>query len=154
MTFRPPNFKKLPDIKADLPAFAEAYVTRLRAFYDSRAKWHRRFYRFSGIMVILSGAVLPVLASAHYSHKTIVVSSVGVLVAALTGLRAFYRWDQGWVVLRKTEFAIADAYWAWKGSTPHPDDKSATELLQAMIKIRQSEAETFFNDLTFPSQQK
>src|SRR5262249_8400749 len=66
MTFRPPNFKKLPDFRSDLLAFAEEYVPRLRAFYDSRANWHRRFYRFSGITVILSGAILPVLASAHY----------------------------------------------------------------------------------------
>jgi len=152
MTFRPPNFKKLPDFTADLPAFAEAYVTRLRMFYDSRASWHRRLYRISGILVILSGAILPVLATAHYPHKEIVVSSIGVLVAALTGLRAFYRWDQSWVVLRQTEFLIDDAYWAWKGNTPNPDAKTASELLQALIKIRQSEAETFFKDLTFPSQ--
>ncbi len=137
MTYRPPNFKKLPDLNEDLPAFAEAYAIRIRDFYDSRAQWHRRFYRFSGVMVILP-------------HKTFVVSAVGVLVAALTGLRAFYRWEQGWVVLRQTEFAINEAYWAYKGGTPQPDDKAASDLLLKLMKIRENEAEAFFKDLTFP----
>lgn len=154
MTYRPPNFKKLPDINDSLPAFAEAYADRIRAFYDSRAQWHRRLYRFSGIIVILAGAVLPLLASIRYPHKTIVVSGVGVLVAALTGLRAFYRWDQGWVVLRQTEFAIDEAYWTYKGNTPQPDDKAASDLLVKLVRIRQGEAETFFKDLTFPDQKQ
>jgi len=101
-------------------------------------------------MVILAGAILPLLASVQYPHKTFVVSAVGVLVAALTGLRAFYRWEQGWVVLRQTEFAINEAYWAYKGGTPQPDDKAASDLLLKLMKIRENEAEAFFKDLTFP----
>ncbi len=154
MKFRPPSYRRLPDIKADFPAFAEAYALRTREFYDARARWHRRFYRFSGVAVILAGTALPLLASLNYANKTIVVSSVGVLVAMLTGLRAFYRWDQGWVVLRQTEFALNDAYWQWKGSTQRPDDKAAASLLLQVSKIRQKEAEVFFKDLTFPDQKK
>lgn len=155
MTYRTPNFKDLPDIPTEgLLKFAEAYAQRIRKFYDSRAQWHRRLYRFSGIMVILAGAVLPLLATLNYSHKAITISLVGVFVSLMTALRAFYHWDQGWVLLRQTEFNISGAYWEWKGKNPHPDNKAASELLLKIIKIREQEAESFFKNLTFPDQKK
>ncbi|HET9893469.1 MAG TPA: DUF4231 domain-containing protein [Streptosporangiaceae bacterium] len=155
MSYRVPNFKKLPDIKSDgLLAFAEAYAQRIRQFYDSRAQWHRRLYRLSGVVVILAGAALPLLATIKYPHQTIVVSSAGVFVSVMTALRAFYKWDQGWVLLRQTEFEISAAYWAWKGDNPDPDDKAASELLLKLKRIREQEAESFFKDLSFPDNQK
>jgi hypothetical protein len=63
----------------------------LRSFYDVRADWHRRCDRLSGILVILTAASLPVLTSLEYPGKSLTISLVGMLVAALTGLRAFYR---------------------------------------------------------------
>lgn len=155
MTYRTPNFKNLPDIPTEgLLKFAEEYAQRIRQFYDSRAQWHRRLYRFSGIMVIFAGALLPLLAALNYSHKTITISLVGVFVSLVTALRAFYHWDQGWVLLRQTEFNISGAYWEWKGKNPHPDDKAASELLLKIIQIREREAESFFKNLTFPDQKK
>jgi hypothetical protein len=150
--FRPPSLKKLPDPAEDFPGFAEAYALRVRAFYDSRAKWHRRFYRLSGVIVILSGVSLPVLASTSYTHKNFVVSCAGALVAALTALRAFYRWDQGWVLLRQTELAITKTYSEWKGALrDQPGPTEARNLLIEIAEIRHGEAEAFFKDLTFPS---
>lgn len=152
MDFQPPSIKKLPDPKENFAAFAESYALRVRDFYDSRARWHRRFYRISGLIVIISGATLPVLATSNYSHKDFIVSCTGALVAALTALRAFYRWDQGWVLLRQTEIALNEAYATWKGSLQHsPDQKDAGDLLVKVIELRRNEAETFFKDLTFPS---
>jgi hypothetical protein len=154
MDFRPPSRKDLPDPKENFAAFAEEYVLRIRAFYDSRARWHRKFYRASGILVIVAGASLPVLATTQYPHKDFIVSCVGAAVAAVTALRAFYRWDQGWVLLRQTEFAIDDAYSEWKGSLTHPANQNdAKELLMKIIEIRRGEAASFFKDMTFPTNQ-
>lgn len=155
MTYRTPNFKNLPDIQTEgLLKFAEEYAQRIRQFYDVRAQWHRRLYRFSGIIVVIAGAVLPLLATFSYSHKAIIISVVGVFVAVVTALRAFYHWDQGWVLLRQTEFSLSAAYWEWRGNNPSPDDKAASELLLKIIQIREQEAESFFKNLTFPDQKK
>jgi hypothetical protein len=63
MNFRPPFPARLPDPDAvGYPQAVEAYLARLRAFYNTRASWHRRFYRSTGIVVILIGATLPLLA--------------------------------------------------------------------------------------------
>jgi uncharacterized protein DUF4231 len=153
MKFRSPVRVDLPaDDANDFPAAAESYALRLRRVYDLRATWHRRLYRFSGIVVILAGAGLPLLVSLDYPAKDGAVSTAGVLVAVVTALRAFYRWDQSWILLRKTETAITSALWAWRARAPGTDHEAATELVRRVFDIRAFEAESFFKDLAFPAQ--
>jgi len=143
----------MPDhASTEYPAAAEAYALRLRRVYDLRAAWHRRLYRFSGIIVILAGAGLPLLVSVDYPGKNVAISATGVLVAVITGLRAFYRWDQSWILLRKTEMAITSALWQWRGREPGTDREAAAELMLRVYDIRKFEAESFFKDLAFPVQ--
>lgn len=142
----------LPDhASTDFPAAAEAYVMRLRRVYDLRATWHRRLYRFSGIVVILAGAGLPLMVTLDYGVKNLAVSFTGVLVAVVTGLRAFYRWDQSWILLRKTELSITSALWHWRSREPGTDREAATELMQRVYDIRKYEVESFFKDLAYPA---
>lgn len=161
MRFHP--IKRLPVAEEDgLLGAAEKYALRLRGAYDSRAHWHRRFYRASGNFVILSGASLPVVTALNYSGKAVTVSVLGVLVAALTALRAFYRWDQSWILLRLTEMAITAEYWDWKSATSaldqhssEPKDvESARQFLKKLSEIRSKEAESFFAELSFPGGQQ
>ncbi|OLF12300.1 hypothetical protein BLA60_09980 [Actinophytocola xinjiangensis] len=153
MGFRSPVRVELPDHgAADFVAAAEAYALRLRQVYDLRATWHRRLYRLSGILVIIAGAGLPLLVSVDYQAKDIVIAITGVLVAAITSLRAFYRWDQSWILLRKTEMAITSALWAWRCREPGTDHEAVVELMKRVHEIREFEAESFFKDLAFPVQ--
>jgi hypothetical protein len=163
MKFRPPFPKTLPSPEElGLVEAIDSYGQRVRRFYDSRARWHRRFYRFSGILVILTGAGLPVLTSLDYPAKSLFISLAGMFVAALTGLRAFYRWDQSWVLLRNTEMVITEAYWVWKGSpanNPDVDDATtrqakqdaAYEFVKKLGQLRQREATMFFKDMSYPT---
>jgi len=162
MIFRPPRLRDLPDpAEAGFPAAAEAYALSVREFYDSRAWWCRRLYRLSGILVILVGATLPLLSTLDYAHKEITVSLAGIVVAVMTSLRAFYRWDQSWVLLRNTEIVLTNAYLAWKGSTEEATEatderqqrarnQAAIALIAKVSSIRQGEAESFFKDLSYP----
>lgn len=153
MKFRSPVRVDLPDnASTEFPAAAEAYVARLCRVYNLRATWHRRLYRFSGMVVILAGAGLPLLVSLDYAGKNIAISATGVLVAVVTGLRAFYRWDQSWILLRKTEMAITSALWVWLAREPDTDREAAAELMLQVYDIRKFEAEAFFKDLAFPLQ--
>lgn len=160
--------KRIPQFPLDITvmkggvlAAADAYGSWLRSFYDVRAKWHRRFYRLSGQLVILVGAVLPVLTSLDYPGKTVAVSVAGVLVAGLTGLRAFYRWDQSWILLRNTEMAVTAAYLEWKltpGNLPVGDaaatpeqEKAAHVFIEKLGELRQHEAKSYFENMAFPA---
>lgn len=133
---------------------AERYVQRLRRFYDVRARWHRRGYRLSGVVVILVGALLPLLAVSSYGHKDLVVSFAGVTVSVVTAMRSFYRWDQSWILLRTTEIAISEAYLKWKltvGADAAVDRAAAArELVDTVMRIRHDEADSFFSELPVP----
>jgi uncharacterized protein DUF4231 len=159
VNFTPPFPTELPDGGAKgLMGAANEYALRLRAFYNARAIWHRRFYRLSGMLVILAGAGLPVLANLDYPGKSTVVSLAGMAVAVLTALHAFYRWDQSWILLRHTEGALTAAYWAWRLDVPvdtPADDKDAIVRTKAFLallaQIRDEESLTFFKGITFPA---
>ncbi len=155
MDFRRPNLRRLPDPgSVGYPQAVESYLVRLCAFYNARAAWHRRFYRFAGITVILIGASLPVIANLSYSHKDLIVSLMGVTITVFTALRAFYRWDQSWVLLRNTEMAITTAWWDYHAKIAGDDDvrhDAARLLAELLLDIRKQEAEFFFKDLRFPS---
>jgi hypothetical protein len=141
----------------------ERYLLELRAFYHWRATWQRLFYRASGILVVLVGAALPLLTALSYAHKQLVVSLAGVVVAAVTALRAFYRWDQAWILLRNTERTITGAWWEYQArlDTIPPDrdettarrerHEAARALAALLVQIRQEEADVFFKDMAFPS---
>lgn len=151
--YRPPEFDgwraTTPEQFCDQ---AEAYVLRVRAFYDSRARWHRRFYRASGVLVIVLGGALPLLATASWSGEDVLVSVTGFLVATATALRGFYRWDSSWVLLRATEMAITRRYLRWKaeqGTAAAGDGgrAHAAALLDDLLALRENESKNFFKDL-------
>ncbi|WP_197288312.1 DUF4231 domain-containing protein [Nocardia sp. NRRL S-836] len=153
---------RIASLNDGVVATADAYGAWLRTFYDVRARWHRRFYRLSGVAVIFAGAALPVLTSLDYPGKSWLISLAGVLVAGLTGLRAFYRWDQSWILLRNTEMAVTAAYLEWKtepGNFPvsqEPEqklvqEKNAAAFIDRLGELRQREATIYFKDMAFPS---
>lgn len=153
--FESNNIKSYPDFMTAV----EKYVIRTRDFYDARARWHRRFYRLSTVLIIVIGALLPLAAGLDYSYKEVLLGISGVTIAALTALRSFYHWDQFWVLNRNTEMVITRSYLVWKASTihqPEPGDdaaieerkKVALELVDHIVKIRENEAGAFFKVLS------
>ncbi|GAA3475835.1 DUF4231 domain-containing protein [Streptomyces yanii] len=157
---RAPSLHEFLNVADDeLDAAVERYVQKLRHFYDARARWHRRGHRFSGIVVIITGALLPLLATSQFAHKELVLSLVGVAISAVTALRSFYRFDQSWILLRNTEIAISHAYLKWKiarlgtaGERPSAEHREADTraLIDMIMGIRRDEAESFFNELPTP----
>ncbi|MGW1275931.1 DUF4231 domain-containing protein [Streptomyces tsukubensis] len=145
---------RLLDTGADFITSAEAYVRELIGFYDSRARWHRRFYRISGVVTILSAAALPLLTILDLPNKSVVISGVGCLVAISTALKEFYRWDTSWVLLRQTETDLTRAYAAYasakeSGDGP-PDPGAAHTLIGQVLRIREEESLRFFRNLPSP----
>ncbi|MFF2330920.1 MULTISPECIES: DUF4231 domain-containing protein [unclassified Streptomyces] len=157
---RAPSLRDFLNVADDeLDSTVELYVQELRHFYDARARWHRRGHRFSGIVVIIIGALLPLLATSQFAHKELVLSLVGVTISTVTALRSFYRFDQSWILLRNTEIAISHAYLKWKlarhGSADEPYSPERREadtraLIDMIMGIRRDEAESFFNELPTP----
>ncbi|MFJ8979206.1 DUF4231 domain-containing protein [Streptomyces sp. NPDC102282] len=134
------------------PVSIEHYATEVIAFYDVRARWHRRLYRISAMLIILAGAALPLLTTLDFPGQDGTVAGVGFLVAVTTALRALYRWDTSWVLLRDTEIQLTEAYLAWKVDQSVSDDptdpaRSSRDLLERIMRIRRLESSEFFKSL-------
>ena len=159
MNFTPPYPDRLPDpdglgfVKA-----VESYLGRLRAFYNSRAIWHRRFYRYSGILLISIGAALPVITNFDFDLKDLIIAVLGAVVAIITAVRTFYRWDKSWILLRNTEITITKAWWAYcaeidevAGGTDEAmleqRRAAARKLITKLIEIRDQESQLFFKEI-------
>ncbi|ASO21023.1 hypothetical protein FHR81_001992 [Actinoalloteichus hoggarensis] len=147
---------------ADVHGLAEAHVRRLRARYDWRAEWHRRFFRLGGLLIILASASLPLLTTLEYENKDFVLSAAGVVIAVLTGLQTFYRWDKSWATLRAAESSLTELLWEWRlrqeeaaGLTGEEADRvrrAATERMLAGVReVRHRESEDYFAELRFPA---
>lgn len=155
--FRPAPFDEWATTQpGDFVAQAERYFLRVRAFYDTRATWHRRFYRISGVVLILLGGALPLIAAGTYTSKDFIVSAVGFVVATITALRGFYRWDASWVLLRGTELTLTKRYLAWKALQGRLTDTAAQQeeaqrLLADLATVRENESKAFFKELPFPA---
>ncbi|WP_198044178.1 DUF4231 domain-containing protein [Actinoalloteichus sp. GBA129-24] len=146
----------------DVHGLAEAHVSRLRARYDWRARWHRRFFRLGGLLIILASAALPLLTTLDYENKDFVLSATGVVIAVLTGLQTFYRWDKSWATLRAAESSLTELRWEWrlrqeeaKGLTGDDADRHRREATERMLagvrEVRLRESEDYFAELRFPS---
>jgi len=143
-------------------AIVDTEVRALRDRYRRRANSHQLYYRLGGLTTLILGVTLPLLAGLRFSHRDIAISIVSITVAALTGLREFYRWDDMWSLLRRTENALTDALLRWElaiseiiqsvdpAAGPHDCYTATEELLATVRTIRDSETERFFGALRSP----
>lgn len=67
-------------------------------WYRKRAPHKRLCYRASGLLIIMFGIALPILAAfgKDLKHNDLWVSILAGLIALLTGLNSFFRWDVAW----------------------------------------------------------
>jgi ABC-type multidrug transport system fused ATPase/permease subunit len=152
MTTRTPDAERTTE---ELIAYVEDRVETLRDRYRARARWHARFFRSSGILVIGMASALPVLASFSYRHKDWVVAIIGAVIAFLTALRSFYQWDQLWGLLRQADLAISHLLDEWTvglaaaevlpaDDRPAEVERLAKKLLDDTEAIRAAESHSYF----------
>lgn len=93
--------------------------------YYRRQAWHRQLrFRISGIALIVASASLPLLVAfggrlhlgGWYLDKDVAVATASVLVAILTSLLSFFRWEVGWRGASEALFTIRALEAEWEGA--------------------------------------
>lgn len=170
---QPGNDAAKPSPSIDDPQFeqlvAAAHNLKKR-FVDENYHWYRTHkrvpflaYRISGILTIVLGVSLPAVATATFDRKTIVISVMSVVIAALTGLNSFYRWDRTW---RGRALCQYDMEWLvarWELELENARliltdvhqrrqhvYRATRELLANVATVSDSEVQEFFGRLQFP----
>jgi hypothetical protein len=84
-------------------------------------RWYRKYsyhaglaHRISGTMIIALSASLPLFASLEFQFKNLVISVIGILIAFLSGLHSFFRWDEIWKTNMRGMVTLKNKVVEWK----------------------------------------
>lgn len=147
---------------SEIHAVVETQVVESYEWYRTHARGPRLLFRTAGTVVILASISLPLLATLDYDQKGLVLSLFSILIAALTGLNAFFGWEQSWRSRRQTEFALKQALFEWKlkmavareesdpATRRHRYAEATEELLSQANTIVGAETKEFFGRMKWP----
>ncbi|WP_248919940.1 DUF4231 domain-containing protein [Pseudomonas entomophila] len=144
-----------------------------KCFVDPRREWYAKhqsypFYMFRvcGVVTILLGVILPVVAVTYFQYKTEVMSVMSLTIAALTGLSNFFRWERSWRGREQSKFAIdaLEAKWELelaKASHVLSEEKrlehvyiATNDFFTNVRIISAAETDEFFSGMQFPQVEK
>jgi hypothetical protein len=151
-------------ISARYPEYEQLINQRLEVNLDRchiLARRHRGWFRLTGVLTVLFSVSLPALTAVNFSGRNVVISVLAVAVAALSGLRAFYQWDQSWQLYRSQELALVALLTRWqmammrivKSAAPDADDQAYTltlDILNEAYESGRAELSDFFSGMAWP----
>ena len=141
-------------------------VFAARQYYLKRAVRPKNAFRLSGVAIILLSLSIPFIASLQFAGKDMLLSAFAVLIAVITSLGSFYKWEQTWRSYRQAETALGHLLSLWEFSiveaTQETDITKGREkiiaatqqLLEAAHKVTSTETEEFFSKIEWPGEKK
>ena len=165
MEHEPANSVKLDDgIAARYPEYVQLISQHLeaqRARCRVLAHRHRRWFRLTGVLTIVFSVSLPALTATDFSSRNAVISVLAIGVAGLSGLRAFYQWDNSWQLYRSQELALDALATRWhltmlrivRSAAPDADDQAhalTLDVLNGVYESGRTEISDFFSGVAWP----
>ena len=141
-------------------------VVEARRYYEKRASRPKIAFRVSGVAVILLSLSIPFIASLQFTGKDILLSTFAVLIAIITSLGSFYKWEYSWRSYRQAESALGYLLSVWDfriiEATQETDTRKGAEkiivatqqLLEEAHKVTSTETEEFFSKVEWPGEKK
>jgi Protein of unknown function (DUF4231) len=151
-------------VAARYPEYAQLVTQLLEAHRDRcrvLAHRHRQWFRITGVLTIVFSVSLPALTATDFSVRNVAISVLAVGVAGLSGLRAFYQWDQSWQLYRSQELALAALLTRWqlgmvlivKSTAADADDQAhalTLDVLNEAYEAGRTELSDFFSGIAWP----
>lgn len=142
-------------------ALVDRVLVRHRDRCSSLARRYRAWFRITGVLTIVLSVSLPVLTGLTFPGRNVALSCLALGVAALSSLRAFYQWDQGWRLYRSQEFVLTSLHTRWQlgmlriVETSAPDAEAAVhqltdEILREAHGTGLGEIDQFFTGIGWP----
>lgn len=92
----------------ELTAIKNQYVVKDLDWYKGHARWPWLLFRGSGLFLILFSVSVPFLATREGFWKETVLPAVALVIAGLTGLNAFFQWQEQWRGFRQAQFTLEE----------------------------------------------
>lgn len=136
------------------------YVGLCHDWYQKKKRLPRQLYRFSGSLIVVLSAMIPLLSAYDGQAFRLGVGIIGILISALTGLNHFLRWDKKWRIFSLAQFELEYLLRRWELKMHEAKNceneeeglklaKAATDnILEQTKSVRNIEMEGFFSSLT------
>ncbi|HZR42882.1 MAG TPA: DUF4231 domain-containing protein [Ktedonobacteraceae bacterium] len=108
------NDKRFLSVLEEVTRIKEEFVGRQLNWYKANARRPMLLFRIAGVLVILLSVSLPFLTTLDGLWKTIVLPVVSLLIAGLTGLNSFFRWESNWKGYRQTHLTLEYLLTMWE----------------------------------------
>jgi hypothetical protein len=151
----------------ELQAVKNKYVVAEQLNWYEKNTWQPRFFfSLSGILIIVLSVSIPYLSTLEGPWKNIVLPIVALVVAGLTGLSAFFRWDSKLKSYIQTKYRLQYCLSIWELEIaeakhelkPEIAMKKALQATRQLLKnaqnITSSETEEHFQKITIPEPSK
>lgn len=146
----------------DMRRIVVDHVRECHDWYQRHKRPSRRLFRGAGVMVIVLSALIPLLSSYQAVGFRLTVGIIGVVIACITGLNTFYRWERSWRSYSIAQFNLDYFLRRWElkaGEARTCDDegqalrivRAATqELLDEARRVESEETTEFFHNVSGP----
>lgn len=107
------------------------------SWYDQKSGTAQRWYKNSKITVIISSALIPLIAVSDFQYANYVVAFLGATIAVLEGASHLNQWHHNWITYRSTCEALRhEKYTYIERANPYDldDAVSARKLLVERVE--------------------
>jgi len=131
-----------------------------------RAGRPKMAFRVSGVAIILLSLSIPFIAALKFEGKDLLLSGLAVLIAIITSLGSFYKWEDTWRSYRQAETTLGRLLLLWDfnviearreadaGKGAEKIIAATQQLLESAHKVTSAETEEFFSKIEWPAQKK
>ena len=140
-------------ILKELEALKEEFVERKIQWYAKNARQAQMRFRLSGALIIVLSACLPFLTTLREGiWISIVLPVVALVIAGLSGLTAFFRWESNWRGFSQTGYMLEYQLKMWElkviEAKHEMDAQKAVEIVVQATKQLLDDAQAATNDET------
>jgi hypothetical protein len=138
------------------------YVQEAHDWYQRKKRLPRQLYRVTIATTVILSSSVPFLASFEGRGFRLAVGVIGVIIAVVTGLGGFYRWETTWQVFALAQADLEYALRVWELRMAEADSKeehgarlalakeATQEVMEEGRRVRASETEEFFRGVMRP----
>ncbi len=126
--------ESLESLLTDLIPLKET-VVQTRNWYRDHAERPMLLFRSAGVLLILLSVSIPYLSTLEGVAKEVLLPIFSLLIAALTGLNAFFQWQSQWQRFRQTQYQLEYLLTRWEfeitQAKHQPEHSLAVEMATA-----------------------
>ena len=98
----------------ELERVKQEYAVMELERYARRGQRASRLFRFSGALIIILSVSIPFLTTLEGLWKTVVLPIVALMIAGLSGLNAFFQWENNWRGFIAAKLTLEHMLWTWE----------------------------------------